>query len=930
MKIIGFTSMMKNFTKILLGLIASAMAISANAMEWRTVSYEDFGGNSTSDPAICTASPHDDDADKEGGFYTPLNFTGIINPTPGNYMVIKSTAEENSWGDKLTDCGNQGACWEEFTDHTYSGDKTLGYFMVFDAIDNGPAVDINNNLILYKKSLKANCSNVQFRFTAYMASASKWGGNTVRLSIQDENGNDITDPINDDLSASSIAPGTWKKMETEFKIKESDASKKIYFVVMATAVSSSGYDLALDDIKIEVNQPSLTITADEFYYQKPAQLKVEYLQSEFDSFFGSSYSDVMYKWYKYNESTSSYEEIASDNYDTGKDISYNIDAFEKDKHNGKYRIIISTKDNFGNRLCSIQDEFVINQDKDKILVVMCKDSTKVMPDGTVLSTKTNNDQLIETPSVDYFIKCIPYVILDTEYIPQCLNTQYPTAGDIKIDDYIEIDQETGCPATIQPRYIRVEAGNVKDDPKHLCKGDKYITDNNVEKYYNDVDENPTTPITFDSDGCSHEQYVFVHPNKEEDVDVTVCKGDSYDGVPYNKVGTYKGTAIKLKTIWGCDSIITPTIEVVEPVEVTKSATVCPSDNYEFAGKVYNYPVDTIIVEKIKGGASNGCDSTTTLHLIVNDGGEINLDTLICREQILFGDSFMTAGTYKKRISGFTESGCPMDTVWTINVVEITLRLRLFNNQDQVCEGQPSSMDVRLNAYEPNGKILSPTYYWEPEVPSNELSPILYLNETTTYTIYADLDLPSDIDKNAKGCHAKESVTIHVNPLPELSVDSVNPEDRSVEYTVTGGTMPYQIFLGSKDLGILESNTDKKDHLPFGTHILQVQDSTGCAAEQKIEIKAIEPEPDMFFTPNGDGENDRWKIKNLNAYKNANSATVRIFDRYGKMIFSANGSEFESGWDGTYNGVKMPATDYWYEIDIDDIDKQYFGHFTLIR
>ena len=88
MKIIGFTSMMKNFTKILLGLIASAMAISANAMEWRTVSYEDFGGNSTSDPAICTASPHDDDADKEGGFYTPHNFTGIINPTPGNYMVI--------------------------------------------------------------------------------------------------------------------------------------------------------------------------------------------------------------------------------------------------------------------------------------------------------------------------------------------------------------------------------------------------------------------------------------------------------------------------------------------------------------------------------------------------------------------------------------------------------------------------------------------------------------------------------------------------------------------------------------------------------------------------------------------------------------------------------------------------------------------------
>ena len=143
-------------------------------------------------------------------------------------------------------------------------------------------------------------------------------------------------------------------------------------------------------------------------------------------------------------------------------------------------------------------------------------------------------------------------------------------------------------------------------------------------------------------------------------------------------------------------------------------------------------------------------------------------------------------------------------------------------------------------------------------------------------------------------------------------------------------MPYHIYLGSKDLGVLESNTNKTDSLPLGIHTLQVQDSIGCSAKQEIKIKATEPEPDMFFTPNGDGENDRWTIKNLDAYKNRNSVTVRIYDRYGKLIYSANSTDFESGWDGTYNGVKMPSTDYWYEIDIHNIDKQYFGHFTLIR
>ena len=37
-----------------------------------------------------------------------------------------------------------------------------------------------------------------------------------------------------------------------------------------------------------------------------------------------------------------------------------------------------------------------------------------------------------------------------------------------------------------------------------------------------------------------------------------------------------------------------------------------------------------------------------------------------------------------------------------------------------------------------------------------------------------------------------------------------------------------------------------------------------------------------------------------------------------------------GWDGTYNGVPMPSTDYWYMIDIEEIGMQYSGHFTLLR
>ncbi|MBR5696745.1 MAG: T9SS type B sorting domain-containing protein, partial [Paludibacteraceae bacterium] len=49
----------------------------------------------------------------------------------------------------------------------------------------------------------------------------------------------------------------------------------------------------------------------------------------------------------------------------------------------------------------------------------------------------------------------------------------------------------------------------------------------------------------------------------------------------------------------------------------------------------------------------------------------------------------------------------------------------------------------------------------------------------------------------------------------------------------------------------------------------------------------------------------------------------------KLVAEYKGAK-EDGWDGTYNGHAMPSTDYWYVIDVEEIDRQFMGHFTLIR
>ena len=82
----------------------------------------------------------------------------------------------------------------------------------------------------------------------------------------------------------------------------------------------------------------------------------------------------------------------------------------------------------------------------------------------------------------------------------------------------------------------------------------------------------------------------------------------------------------------------------------------------------------------------------------------------------------------------------------------------------------------------------------------------------------------------------------------------------------------------------------------------------------------------FFTPNGDGINDTWTI-NLGT---STLSIISIFDRYGKLIkqIAAN----SSGWDGTFNGIQLPATDYWFTIDFieNNNPRTFKAHFSLIR
>lgn len=107
----------------------------------------------------------------------------------------------------------------------------------------------------------------------------------------------------------------------------------------------------------------------------------------------------------------------------------------------------------------------------------------------------------------------------------------------------------------------------------------------------------------------------------------------------------------------------------------------------------------------------------------------------------------------------------------------------------------------------------------------------------------------------------------------------------------------------------------------GEYTVYVNDTNGCGEISETVYLLMYPK---FFTPNGDGINDHWQIKMATAEPDLE---VLIFDRFGKIITSVHAND--KGWDGTFNGKPLPATDYWFVAKRQN-GKEYRGHFSLKR
>jgi gliding motility-associated-like protein len=178
--------------------------------------------------------------------------------------------------------------------------------------------------------------------------------------------------------------------------------------------------------------------------------------------------------------------------------------------------------------------------------------------------------------------------------------------------------------------------------------------------------------------------------------------------------------------------------------------------------------------------------------------------------------------------------------------------------------------------------------------------------------------------NNTGC---SSVPVSINVIPSepavitYTTSSDFSDNQSITVTATGqgNNFEYQLDSGNfQDSPIFEN-------VSSGIHLITVRDKYGCGVSTTQAIVINYPK---FFTPNSDGYNDTWNIKDLS---NQPSAVITIYDRYGKIMSQIKPSN--RGWDGTYNGNPMPSDDYWFAVNYKDAnqeDKEFKAHFAMKR
>lgn len=390
----------------------------------------------------------------------------------------------------------------------------------------------------------------------------------------------------------------------------------------------------------------------------------------------------------------------------------------------------------------------------------------------------------------------------------------------------------------------------------------------------------------------------------------VCEGNSVKlnaTVETDNSVSYEWRTLDGKSFGKNQSNVEDTPLGLTTYEFFATNSVCPDYSKEF-------PVDVESQMKLDLTASD---------TIVCNGEVVELTTTYpYTKEILWEKKDMNSSQYRKlmdgghdqivfvsdktsiiRVSATSEHGCK--EISAEQKITVNEQPGLSVDDIDVCQGDVAHISVET---EKPFEKLTWVFVDGDSINSNEIFIDFKTDSSITYNVTA---------YNGK-CVEQKSAKINVSPMPHIK-----SHEEILEYT-------YQIIVDDTDEPLYydfhngEGKTTSNiiENTKMGrVYSVEVSNTLGCASTYNFQVPFVELEFHKYFYQ---GE-ENWKVENLNYYA---KPTLRIYDRNGKLLFTETGTT--DGWNGVYNGNPMPTTDYWYELDVPEIDKQYVGHFTLVR
>jgi gliding motility-associated-like protein len=239
---------------------------------------------------------------------------------------------------------------------------------------------------------------------------------------------------------------------------------------------------------------------------------------------------------------------------------------------------------------------------------------------------------------------------------------------------------------------------------------------------------------------------------------------------------------------------------------------------------------------------------------------------------------------------------------------ITPVINISTPNNNICSGESATFSASASGF-----ILLPSYQW-------------YLNDNKLSSNHSLLNASSlkDGDKiycilggDNSICQSEDTSNIILMTVQPVPFINFNPPDTTIAIgqhiqlhpSVIGNIASFQ---WQPDILLVDplSLTPTSRALTSNTIFkLTVQNSEGCVAEKDFTVfvftKLFMPNS---FTPNGDGNNDVFRIPPGVSLK---LKEFSIYDRWGERIFTT--TDILKGWDGKLNGRELPTNNFVYFI-----------------